>query len=428
MPFLSLSGSTVRQGFTRPIVQTLFVATCLLSVVSYYTTQQGMALYLAPWFAVMAALGIQVSLVMVAWLVGIERNRSPLLIGVYIITALVSISFSYVCLHNWFASRERPAEIERALYDDLNSVAGQTDTLLAEAAGKARQYVVALDEMTAAEREHGYVSTAGDADPYLDAIRQAVAKEAQAVGPAYREGSGAGVRYTAFERYSKLTGEALREIEASRRQLADWRASAKPLDPSDRQLRNFRTVFDSVPWATVEQITGRKVVNRPAVPDYAAYVDRSASSQEDLLRAFTELGSAPTARHYFALALAAFIDIVIFLLAFAAGPYFHGNPETLWSRGAAALDSVEEQVFVRGLLAKLQATPRGMTAVAVDALTPGERQFALALESSGMAVVEERDGKLFYLIDRPVQRRILESLAEPGLPLRAAARKAAAGA
>ncbi len=425
---MPIAPTALRQGFTRPLVQTLFLATCLLSVVSYYTTQQGMALYLSPWFATLAALGIQVSLVMVAWLIGFERSRSPLLIGVYVITALVSVAFSYVSLHNWFASRERPAEIQRALYDDLNGIAGRTDTLLAEAAGKTRQYVVALEEMAAAERVHGHVSKAGDADPYLDAIRQNVAKEAQAVGSAYKEGSGAGVRYTAFERHTKLTQQVQRELDTSRRQLSEWRASAKPLTPADEQLRRFRLAFDAVPWATLESVLGRKIADKPVVPSYANYVDQSASSQEDLLRAFTELMTAPSSRHYFALLLAAFIDIVVFLLAFATGPYFQGSPETRWTRGAAALDAVDEQVFVRGLLSKLQATPLGLTAAPVDVLTPGERQFALALESSGMATAEEYDGRLYFLIDRAVQQRILEWLAEPGLPLRAAARKAAAGA
>ena len=44
---------------TRPMVKALFVATCLLSIVSWYTTEQGMALYLAPWFAVIASLGVR---------------------------------------------------------------------------------------------------------------------------------------------------------------------------------------------------------------------------------------------------------------------------------------------------------------------------------------------------------------------------------
>ena len=38
-------------SLSRPLVAGLFVSSLLLSVVSWYTTQQGMALYLSPWFS-----------------------------------------------------------------------------------------------------------------------------------------------------------------------------------------------------------------------------------------------------------------------------------------------------------------------------------------------------------------------------------------
>jgi hypothetical protein len=52
----------------RPIVVGLFLSSCLLSIVSWYTTQQGMALYLSAWFSLLASLGVQSALVLVAWL------------------------------------------------------------------------------------------------------------------------------------------------------------------------------------------------------------------------------------------------------------------------------------------------------------------------------------------------------------------------
>jgi hypothetical protein len=53
----------------RPLVGALFVLERPLALVSWYTTQQGMALYLSPWFAFLASLGVQSALVLVAWLV-----------------------------------------------------------------------------------------------------------------------------------------------------------------------------------------------------------------------------------------------------------------------------------------------------------------------------------------------------------------------
>src|SRR5215831_2413633 len=120
------------------MVKALFVASVLLSIVSWYTTFEGMRLYLSVWFSVLASLGVQASLVLVAWLIGFsplrrDTNRRPLLIAVYVITALISIGFSYVSLYTWFSSRERPAAIERRLYDTLNESAGQTQKLLTAA-------------------------------------------------------------------------------------------------------------------------------------------------------------------------------------------------------------------------------------------------------------------------------------------------------
>src|SRR5215831_8018067 len=72
---------------TRPMVKGLFVTTCLLSIVSWYTTQQGMALYLSIWLAFIASLAIQGGLVLVAWLIGFSKSRRGLLAVVYAITA-----------------------------------------------------------------------------------------------------------------------------------------------------------------------------------------------------------------------------------------------------------------------------------------------------------------------------------------------------
>src|ERR1700684_4140048 len=115
---------------TRPMVKGLFAATCLLSLVSLYTTEQGMALYLSIWFAVLASVGVQGALVLVAWLIGLGGARRTLLMAVYAITATVSIAFSYVSLYTWFSARERPAALERKMYDELNNSLDKTQQLV----------------------------------------------------------------------------------------------------------------------------------------------------------------------------------------------------------------------------------------------------------------------------------------------------------
>lgn len=413
--------SQVSPHVTRPMVRALFVTTCLLSIVSWYTTEQGMALYLAPWFAVIASLGIQGALVFVAWLIGLSRSRRTLLGVVYAITATVSIAFSYVSLYTWFSARERPAAVERKLYDQLNASLGKTQELLAGASAEAQKHVLALQEMTGAEKTVGFISRAQDADPYLARVREAVSKEAQTYSASYKEGAGQGLRYTAFDRYAKLSEQSLERLQAGQKALADFRTQLKPLDPTEQQLRGFREVYDAVPWNDVSESLHAAKLERPAVPNYADFVDKTVSGQEDLLVSFEELFTAPTPRHVFSFALAAFIDIIVFLVAFASGPHFFGSREQRWVSASAALEGLDEQIFVRGLLLKLSPTLRGMARVASEDLTGGEQQLCLLLVSKGLAILEEEDGKRFYVLDQEIQEVLLDSLAARGLPLKASA-------
>lgn len=405
---------------SRPMVQALFVSTVLLSVVSWYTTWQGMALYLNGWFAFLASLGVQSALVLVAWLIGFTKTGRPLLTAVYAITALVSVAFSYVSLYTWFSARERPALVERQLYDTIHDSAGKTDQLLTSAIAEAGKHVVALDEMTAAEKAHGFIARAQDADPYLAKVRTAVAEEARTVGQVYKEGSGEGLRYTAFERYGQMARQGLGQLEEARKALGEFRAGLKPNEPSEQQIRRYREVYDAVPWTELEQQLHAARVERPPVPALSDHLDRTASGQEELLLAFTELVTAPGGRHVFAFLLAAFIDVIVFLLAFASGPHFAGAPEQRWPAASAALDGVDPQVFARDFLRKIEADAQGEARVPVSSLSAGERQYCILLASKKLAVLVEEDGEASYLVDSGVHQQLLESLATRTVPLRGA--------
>ena len=403
---------------SRLIVKALFVSSCLLSIVSWYTTQQGMALYLNAWFSVVASAGIQSALVLVAWLIGFTRAKRGLLICVYAITAVISIAFSYVSLHTWFSARERPAAVERKLYDTLAAATTRTESLLTAGIDEGRQHVLALEEMTAAEKRHGHISQARDADPYLAKVREAVAREASSYS---KEGSGEGVRYTAFDRYAKLARQSLEVLEASRQGLLSYKAKQQALQPTEKQLREFHQVYDAVPWGPLEQTLHAGAVDKPVVPNYADYVDRTVSSQEDLMMAFRDLVEQPLGQPMLSLGLAAFIDIIVFLLAYSSGPYFHGSAERRWTRAAAVVDTADPQVFARNFLRKLKSSSRGLPCMLYSEMSPGDRQLCLILASKGLAAVSEEGGEPCYLIDSLVQEELLQSLVEPGLPLRAAA-------
>ncbi len=396
------------------LVQGLFVSTCFLSVVSWYTTYQGMALYLSPWFAFLASLGIQSALVLVAWLAGSARHNKALLGFVYGMTALVSIAFSYVSLYTWFSSKERPAIVERQLYDTISASSGKASELLTAAIAEAEKHALALEEMTKAERSQGFAARAEDADPYLKRVREAVAQEAQS---GYREGAGAGVRYAAFERYTKLAQKSLAQLQDSRRALQEFRAALKPGDPSEQQIRQYRAVYDAIPWSEVEAHLNKSPLARPEVPALSDHLDKTSTGQEELLLAFTELLSAPTARHIFSFSLATFIDVIVFLLAFSAGPHFAGSPGERWRHAGAAVDDTDQQLFARDLLRKVESDGVGLARIPLERLSPGERQFCMMLASKGLAVLHNG----YYVLDEKAHEELMEAMVRRQLPLRASA-------
>ncbi len=67
MPVSSSNTPIELAGISRPMAEALFVSSCLLAKVSWYTTQQGMALYLSQWSAFLPSLGVQSALVLVTW-------------------------------------------------------------------------------------------------------------------------------------------------------------------------------------------------------------------------------------------------------------------------------------------------------------------------------------------------------------------------
>src|SRR4029450_13270521 len=216
-------------------------------------------------------------------------------------------------------------------------------------------------------------------------------------------------------------------MQEGNRALTAFRAQAKPLDPSEQQLRAFREVADPLPWDDVEAALHGQHVQRPAVPAYADFVDRTVTNQEDLVLAFQELLTDPTRRHIFALSLAAFIDVIVFLLAFASGPHFFGTAEQRWIAASAAVDGLDEQVFARNFVSKLTTGLRGTAKVDVAGLTAGERQLCLVLQAKQLATASREDEATVFLLDLAFHERLLESLARPGVSLRAAVPHQAAG-
>ena len=244
--------------------------------------------------------------------------------------------------------------------------------------------MVALEEMTEAGKRVGYLAKAVDADLYLAKVRKAVAEEAQC---------------SAFARYVRLAQQTQAQIDGVRQGLEPWRSPAKPTDASSEQLRGFHAAYDGIPRADVTSTRHNGTIAWPSVPSLAEFVDQTGSGQEELMLAFTELFSVPTGRHVF----------------FAIALVSSGAPESQWARGAAALDSLDAQVFAHDFLRKVGVAPGGLARLSDEGLSSGEKQLPLLLRNRGLAT--HADGG--FLLHPAYHASLVERLAVRGVPLRA---------
>ena len=102
--------------------------------------------------------------------------------------------------------------------------------------------------------------------------------------------------------------------------------------------------------------------------------------------------------------------IIILIALVSSGP-----PESEWASGAAALDSLDAQVFARDLLRKVQVAPGGLARLPDKGLSPGETQLLLLLCNRGLAT----HGEGGFLLDPAYHALLVEGLAVRGVPLRA---------
>lgn len=110
----------------RLISTLLILASIMLTVVSFTTTYQGLHIYFTDWYyAAMAALAIQTLLFATSWRIGAalaSKFFSFSLLGIYLVTMLVSVFFSYVA---FFESIHPQAKRSEATAKVLRSSAQQ---------------------------------------------------------------------------------------------------------------------------------------------------------------------------------------------------------------------------------------------------------------------------------------------------------------
>ncbi len=177
----------------------IYLGTFLVSVLSFFTTYMGLAIFLDRWLALLGSLGLQTAMLGIAWsLMRIRRNRMTF-VTVFSLVAMFSIFFSYVNFNTRLKGELRTQEARAEYADAARPVLRSYALQAKEAVSHGEYQVQRLSALLEMEKANGWATVIdeGSNDPFLQSVingaRRTVESWRANSGSTYRQGSGEGV-------------------------------------------------------------------------------------------------------------------------------------------------------------------------------------------------------------------------------------------
>jgi len=310
----------------------LLFAAIIAAVISFFTTAFGLTYYLSFIFAIPIALAVQMGLFGLAWLIGFGNNRiKPLIISLYILTMLFSVTFSYVFLQSELVENVKPQATRRALVDDLRGRMLTFGNTINQGINEAEAISTRLDMWLGMEAKQGWATKTceGVDQCYLqnvcNAVKGKISQWEKQTGQSYRHGPGRQLIYGALE-------EECRSIEVLIERLRNFRTIwsknsvlAEKLSNRDRLIA-FDNLLSTLPKKDLEAVLCREI-DLAVSPNYNDFARDNVTREEKQVYAVDDLSKVFSDDHkltrsdyptIFALCLALFIDLFVLIVAIGA--------------------------------------------------------------------------------------------------------------
>ncbi len=313
----------------------IYLGTFLLSILSFFTTYNGMSVLLDKQLAFIGSLGLQVVLLGIAWSLMRMRDNKLTYVSAFGIAAAFSIFFSFVSFDTALQETTRAHKIRGQFSQDLRSVLADYAQTAKEASMKGRYQVSRLEKLLELERANGWATIVdeGSRDDYIQSIidgaRATVLSWEKSQGENYRQGKGAGIITNYFETNMAQLDENLVIIDNY----------IESVDSLALALNGGRTIEDQVeianhawvgfPVNEVEVLTASSIAI-PMPPNQANYIEKSINRQQAFMLVLNDLLEMNNLA-MFALLLAIAIDLIIIIMAFA-GSLIVGDVEHIFDK------------------------------------------------------------------------------------------------
>lgn len=177
----------------------IYIGTFLISLLSFFTTYYGLAIFLDKPLALLGSLGLQTAMLGIAWnLMRLRENRGAYII-VFSITAMFSIFFSYVNFSTGLKSSTRTQEARDSYAVEARPILREYATFGKQALNRGLYQSQRLADLLQMENDHGWATIVdeGSKDPLIQSIidgaRLTVNSWNKTQPADYRQGSGKGI-------------------------------------------------------------------------------------------------------------------------------------------------------------------------------------------------------------------------------------------
>ena len=184
------------KSVTRPMI---YVGILLISILSFFTTLQGMLIILNPWLAVIGALGLQLAMLGIAWnLMQVRHNKLSYLL-VFSAAAFFSMFFSYANFNSQLKANTRALDARAAYATAARPVIEERLALAKKALLSGHYQVERIGDLMQMEREKGWSTyiDEGSNDPLVQLVIEGARKTAGSwqahQGFTYHQGQGQGI-------------------------------------------------------------------------------------------------------------------------------------------------------------------------------------------------------------------------------------------
>lgn len=297
----------------------IYIGTFLISLLSFFTTYYGLAIFLEKPLALLGSLGLQTAMLGIAWnLMRLRENRGAYVI-VFSVAALFSIFFSYVNFSTGLKSSTRTQEARDAYTVAARPVLRDYATLAKQALNRGQYQSQRLSDLLQMENDHGWATVVdeGSKDPLIQSIIDGARLTVQSwntnQGTDYRQGSGRGI----------ISNYLISWTDQVQRNLVTLEWYVQSVDSLSLILGSNLAVLDqynlinyaavNFPSTELEMMMGASPILKEP-PFTADFVETPTNSQQAMNLVINDLYQMDRIT-FFALLFAIVIDLIVIVMA-----------------------------------------------------------------------------------------------------------------